>query len=204
MEKFCLILKMLTPEANNKEQKVLKFGMKAAKLSTVQIIAVSVLTTILTDKFLITRPTVVEPVPAVLSETDATKGAEPTMGAGETGPVTEEPTPAVQGSQNEIILKEIQNLRKDMVSTLNEMKTKEQATVPTLNPSLIGGMVKVSSPQWKYVDVFEKPLNGSKIISSLTYDTVYFYSQKVNGWYQLSLDGNVTGWTQEQYLKEFP
>jgi hypothetical protein len=164
-------------------------------LSKLQIIALVVLTTILTDKFLINHSYPVSsisnsitPTPIVTIAPMATSSA------------------TVSSSQNELILKEIQNLRSDMNSTLNTIQTKNISSeaVPTLSSSLIGGMVKIASSQWKRVDVYEKPNTSSKIISSISYDTIYFYGQKTDGWYQLNLDGGLTGWTQSQFLKEYP
>lgn len=170
------------------------------ELSKLQIVAISVLTTILTDKFLITHPQSTSPQIVNISPTSI-----PTI---PTAIISQAPsaTPAPSNSQNEIILRELVNLRKDMISALTDIKTQtnNDTPLPTLNPSLIGGMVKISSSQWKQVDVFEKPVSSSKIISSLVYDTIYFFRQKANGWYQLDLDGGQIGWVQSQFLKEFP
>ena len=87
-------------------------------------------------------------------------------------------------------------MRKDIVAV--------REASSTVSPSLIGGMVKISSPQWKRVDVFEKPQASSKIVNSIVYDTIYFYSTKTDGWYQLSLDNGQSGYVQSTFLKEFP
>lgn len=158
-------------------------------LSKLQIIALVVLTTILTDKFIINHSQITS-VPSVLpNPTSISISPVPTIGT----------TVAPNTSQNELILKEIQNLRKDMNSTLTNLQTQTSST-----PSLIGGMVKISSPQWKRVDVFEKPIASSKIVNSIVYDTIYFYSTKSDGWYQLSLDNGQSGFVQSTFLKDFP
>ncbi|MFA7301588.1 MAG: SH3 domain-containing protein [Candidatus Shapirobacteria bacterium] len=156
-------------------------------LSKLQIIALVVLTTILTDKFLINHNLPVATLPII--EKTISNTPIPTM-------VNVGTTISSNTSQNELILKEIQNLRKDIVAV------REAST--TVSPSLIGGMVKISSPQWKRVDVFEKPLASSKIVNSIVYDTIYFYSTKSDGWYQLSLDNGASGYVQSTFLKEFP
>ena len=168
------------------------------EISKLQIIALCVLTTIFTDKFLITHPPQIippTPTPTPLPIITTTIISQ-----------TPSATPAPSNSQNEIILRELINLRKDMTSALADIKTQTEndTPLPTLNPSLIGGMVKIASSQWKKIDVFEKPISSSKIINSLTYDTIYFYRQKTNGWYQLDLDNGQSGWTQAQFLKEYP
>ena len=93
-----------------------------------------------------------------------------------------------------------------MNTTLNNIQTKTttQDVGPTLTSSLIGGMVKISSPQWKRVDVYEKASTSSKIINSIAYDAIYFYTTKNDSWYQLNLDGGQSGWVQSQFLKEYP
>jgi hypothetical protein len=161
--------------------------------SKIQIIGLCIITTILTDKFLIDHPS----PPSVITPANT-----PT-------PTIPIPTPSVSAvnSQNEIILRELLNLRKDMTASLNELKKQppgNDSPAPTLNASLIGGMVKISSSQYPRLDVFEKPKSSTKIIGSLIYDTIYFYRQKTDGWYQLDLDGGQTGWVQSQFLKEFP
>lgn len=166
------------------------------ELTKIQTIALVVLTTILTDKFLINHnPSV------TLSNTPTPTSVNSPMLPAETT------TPATTDSQTEIILRELINLRKDMAASLQQ-STKQSndnsAPAPTLTTSLLGGMVKISSPQWKKIDVYEKALASSKIINSITYDTIYFYRQKQNDWYQLDLDGGQLGWVQAQFLKEFP
>lgn len=164
------------------------------EMSKLQIIALVILTTILTDKFLINHPSSVSP-----SAPTSFNSPQPSAAA-------VLPTPPPANTQNELILKEIQNLRKDMTTTLGNLQTKStgQEPVPTLSSSLINGMVKISSPQWKKIDVYEKASVTSKIITSITYDTIYFYGQKNDSWYQLSLDGGQIGWVQSQFLKEYP
>ena len=170
------------------------------ELSKLQIIALCVLTTIITDKFLINHT----------PQSTTKKTIAPI--------VTQMPTPvsasnsAVQNSnstnnQTEIILRELVNLRKDMAATFKEStKLASDSTnpVPTLTETLLSGMVKINSPQWKRLDVYEKPLTSSRIINSIVYDTIYFYRQKQNDWYQLDLDGGQLGWVQAQFLKDFP
>jgi len=168
------------------------------EMSKLQIMALVVLTTILTDKFLINHNQVTlsssYPTPTSFNSPKPSAEAVPTL------------TTTASSTQNELILKEIQNLRKDMNSTLTNLQTKttSQDPIPTLSSSLINGMVKISSPQWKRVDVYEKASTTSKIINSIAYDTIYFYSQKNDAWYQLSLDGGQIGWVQSQFLKEYP
>ncbi|HCU55594.1 hypothetical protein A2574_02535 [Candidatus Shapirobacteria bacterium RIFOXYD1_FULL_38_32] len=161
------------------------------ELSKLQTIALVVLTTILTDKFLIDHN---QPLPPSTNITP---------------PPSEliTPTPLNANSQTEIILRELINLRKDMASSLNNPNTSANSNgspTPTLSSSLLGGMVKINSPQWQKIDVYEKPLASSKIINNIFYDTIYFYRLKQDGWYQLDLDGNQLGWVQSQFLKEFP
>lgn len=165
-------------------------------LSKLQIIALVVLTTILTDKFLIDHK-----IPVTQTIIEKTAAISPVPTAVVTGA-----TVAPNTSQNELMLKEIQNLRKDMLTAVNnlQIQTSLPVAVPTFSSSLIGGMVKISSPQWKRVDVFEKPLASSKIVNSIVYDTIYFYTTKTDGWYQLSLDNGQSGFVQTQFLKEFP
>lgn len=165
-------------------------------ISKLQIIALVVLTTILTDKFLIDHK-----IPISQTIIEKTNVISPIPTAIITGT-----TLAPNTSQNELILKEIQNLRKEMNTTLTNLQTQSSTpqAIPTLSSSLIGGMVKINSPQWKKVDVFEKPNSSSKIVNSIIYDTIYFYSTKINGWYQLSLDSGQSGYVQTQYLSEFP
>jgi hypothetical protein len=161
------------------------------ELSKLQIIALCVLTTILTDKFLIYRPS---PTPI--------NSPKPSAEA-----VTPVSTSSATNTQTEIILQELINIRKDIASVnsqSNKIATISGSPAPTLTTSLLGGMVKISSPQWKRLDVYEKPLLSSNIINSLVYDTIYFYRQKQNDWYQLDLDGGQLGWVQSQFLKEFP
>lgn len=147
------------------------------EFSKLQTIALVILVTILTDKFLINHN---YNKPAVASVT---------------------PTPTIQispiptgVSQNEIILKEIQNLRKDMVAA--------KQAIPTSGSSLINGMVQISSEQWSKIDVYEKALTSSKIIASIKYGTIYFYHQKTDGWYEIYLDDGQSGWARSQFLEE--
>lgn len=171
------------------------------ELSKLQTIALVILTTILTDKFLINHnPTLVPPI----------SNNSPTPSLSQIQTLTPAPisTSSATNIQTEIILRELINLRKDMVASL-EQSAKQQTIinttpVPTLTTSLLGGMVKINSPQWEKLDVYEKPLTSSKIINSIVYDTIYFYTQKQNGWYQLNLDSGQLGWVQSQFLKEFP
>lgn len=162
-------------------------------LSVIQIIALCIVTTILTDKFLINHDSNSS---QKLPETPPETLSSPA------------PTQTPSNSQNEIILRELINLRKDMTSTLNDLKktqtTTGSASIPTLSASLLGGMVKISSPQYKTLDVFESPQASSKIVNTLTYDTIYFYRQKQGDWYQIDFDTGQLGWVQAQYLKEFP
>ena len=166
--------------------------------SKLQIVALVVLTTILTDKFLINhnsypQPQAVLPVPTSIVNVTSTP---PPIGV----------TAAPSLSQNELLLKEIQNLRKDMLVAVNNLQNKTTApeAIPTFSTSLLGGMVKISSPQFKRVDVYDKANSSGKIINSIVYDTIYFYSTKADGWYQLSLDNGQVGYVQSQFLKEFP
>lgn len=161
--------------------------------SKLQVVAIAVVTTILTNRFLIDKtpaPAQITPTstPAVIAQTSVT------------------PIPTVNSNnQTEIILRELLNLRKDMSTALNNVNVApSSAPVPTLNPSLIGGMVKINSPQYKRVDVYANQSASSQVISSIVYDTIYFYKQKISGWYQLDLDGGQLGWVQAQFLKEFP
>lgn len=171
------------------------------ELSKLQIIALVILTTILTDKFLVNHnPTSVPPISNNL----------PTPSLSQIQSLTPVPvsTSSATNTQTEIILRELINLRKDLAASL-EQSAKEQTTTntspdPTLSASLLNGMVKINSSQWEKLDVYEKPLTSSKIINSIVYDTIYFYTQKQNGWYQLNLDNGQLGWVQAQFLKEFP
>lgn len=171
------------------------------ELSKLQTIALVVLTTILTDKFLINHnPTPILPTSNNLPTPTLTQIQTITPAAISTSSAT--------NTQTEIILRELINLRKDLAASL-EQSNKQQAITnttpaPTLSATLLGGMVKINSSQWKKIDVYEKPLTSSKIINSIVYDTIYFYTQKQNGWYQLNLDGGQLGWVQAQFLKEFP
>jgi len=173
------------------------------ELSKLQTIALVILTTILTDKFLIshnlpsaTTTTLISPTPSISEVTIPSP------------PTNISPTSNSNSNiQTEIILRELINLRKDMAASFEksaEQTTTNTSPAPTLTASLLGGMVKISSSQWKTVDVFEKPLSSSKIIAALTYDNIYFYQQKQGGWYQISLDSGQLGWVQSQFLKEFP
>ncbi len=161
--------------------------------SIIQIIALCIVTTILTDKFLINH--------------DSGSSKNPPETPPETL-TTPAPTTPPSNSQNEIILRELINLRKDMTATLNDLKKTQTTTgggaIPTLSSSLLGGMVKINSSQYKTLDVFEKPQASSKIVNTLTYDTIYFYRQKQGDWYQIDFDTGQLGWVQAQYLKEFP
>jgi len=162
--------------------------------SKLQIVAIAVVTTILTNRFLVDKPPASKP----------TEAPSPTS----ISEISTTPVPTINSNtQTEIILRELLNLRKDMSQALDNVNTAQlpsSAPIPTLNPSLIGGMVKINSPQYKRVDVFDKQSTSSPIISSIVYDTIYFYKQKVTGWYQLDLDGGQLGWVQSQFLKEFP
>lgn len=171
------------------------------ELTKLQIIALVVLTTIFTDKFLINHT---PSTPVIVKTTTPIVTQMPT-------PVISkfEATPSASSNnvQTEIILRELINLRKDMAATFKEttkQASESDSPIPTLTESLLGGMVKINSPQWKRVDVYEKPLTSSKIINSIVYDTIYFYRQKQNDWYQLDLDGGQLGWVQSQFLKNFP
>lgn len=161
------------------------------EMSKLQTIALVVLTTIITDKFLINHPvptTTPVTIPNIVTTSPSiTSSPVPT------------PSSPPPNTQNELILKELQNLRKDLAA-----KTSSGDNGSSLSTSLIGGMVKISSPQWKRVDVYEKSSNTSKIINTISYDTIYFYTQKISGWYQLNLDGGQNGWVQSQFLKEYP
>lgn len=157
------------------------------ELSKLQIIALVILTTILTDKFLINHN---YPTPTV-SQIEV--------------PIA---TSSATNTQTEIILRELINLRKDMATSLEQSAKQQNNTnttpAATLSTSLLAGMVKINSPQWNKIDVYEKPLTSSKIINSIIYDTIYFFTQKQNNWYQLNLDSGQLGWVQAQFLKEFP
>lgn len=165
------------------------------EMSKLQTIALVVLTTIITDKFLISHPSTA--IVPVTTQNDISTSSPTSI------PVVSTPVPSPSSpppnTQNELILKELQNLRKDLTS-----KTASGDTGSSLSTTLIGGMVKISSPQWKRVDVYEKSTNTSKIINTISYDTIYFYTQKISGWYQLNLDGGQSGWVQSQFLKEYP
>jgi hypothetical protein len=170
------------------------------ELTKLQTIALVVLTTILTDKFLIDHNPTIVPV----QNNSPTSINSPELSA---QAVTSVSTSSATNAQTEIILRELVNLRKDMAASLEQsskLTTNNSAPAPTLSASLLGGMVKINSSQWKKIDVYEKPLASSKIINSIVYDTIYFYTQKQDGWYQLNLDGGQLGWVQAQFLKEFP
>ncbi|MFA6008190.1 MAG: SH3 domain-containing protein [Candidatus Shapirobacteria bacterium] len=166
------------------------------ELSKLQIIALCVLTTIFTDKFLINHNYPIATSIPISSPTPIISQVQSLIS-----------TPSATNTQTEIILQELINIRKDIASVnsqSNKVATDSSSPAPTLTTSLLGGMVKISSPEWKRLDVYEKPLTSSKIINSLVYDTIYFYRQKQNDWYQLDLDGGQLGWVQSQFLKEFP
>lgn len=169
------------------------------ELSKIQIVALCVITTVLTDKFLINHQTNSnQSTPIVINQpkTDITPVATSSSAL-----VTN------NNSQDEIILRELANLRKDINSTLTDIKKTTTDTAVTsiaTSSSLLKGMVKISSSQWKRIDVYEKPSTSSKIINSLVYDTIYFYRQKQSDWYQIDLDSGQIGWAQAQFLKEFP
>lgn len=167
-------------------------------LSKLQIVALVVLTTIFTDKFLINHNYNNSPI-TVISTPTPTLSQSP---ENTTPNVSIVPTQPVY--QNELILKELQNLRKEIVAVRNPVPTTTVMAVSTLTPSLIGGMVKINSSQWKKVDVFERASASSKIINSIYYDVIYFYTSKTSSWYQLNLDGGQVGWVQSQFLKEYP
>ena len=167
------------------------------EFSNLQTIALVVLTTILTDKYLIDHTYVVPPV-----ETTTQNIITPT-------PVVSilpspQLTPIATNPKDEIILKEIQNLRKEIAVKSTPIPT--NTIISTLSPNLppIGGMVKINSSQWTRLDVYEKPMSSSKVINSIVYGSIYFYTTKSNGWYQLNLDGGQTGWVQAQFLQEYP
>ncbi len=162
-------------------------------LSKIQIIALVVVTTILTDKFLVTHP------PQVSSVLSATSVITPTISL--VPSVTTAPSISIspQNLQDQQIIAEIQRLRQEVALLSNKPTT---AVAPTNSP--VGGMVKISSSQWKRVDVFEKPLASSKIINSIAFDEIYFYSLKANNWYLLNLDTGQSGYVQASFLKEFP
>jgi len=170
------------------------------ELSKIQIIALCIITTILTDKFIVSHP----------SQSINSSNNPPNLQVISTAPTPVSTSSAIVASnissQNEVILRELINLRKDMSSTFNSLQQQASASaaVPTLSTSLLNGMVKISSPQWKRVNVYESPSTSSKIINSIVYDTIYFYRQKQGDWYQLDLDADQLGWVQIQFLKEFP
>ena len=93
-----------------------------------------------------------------------------------------------------------------MVSSLNEIKNNQDKSqpLPTVDPNLVGGMVKIVSEQWEKVDVFEKALASSRIIGQLSFGNIYFYREKKDGWYQVELSLDKSGYVQSQFLKEFP
>jgi hypothetical protein len=170
------------------------------ELSKLQIIALCVLTTIITDKFLIYHA----PEPTLKKTTAAIVTQMPTITIATSSSIQNSNS---SNNQTEIILRELVNLRKDMAATFKEStKLASDSTnpVPTLTETLLSGMVKINSPQWKRLDVYEKPQTSSRIINSIVYDTIYFYRQKQNDWYQLDLDGGQLGWVQAQFLKDFP
>ncbi len=176
-------------------------------MSKLQIVALVILTTILTDKFLINHNTnapvqnpVIQNVTVAPTPTTNQIGTTSSLQATtQVGSTSTQPTTQLT-TQNELILKEIQNLRNDMI----QAKSVNQDTGTTLRSSLIGGMVKINSPQWDKVDVHEKPSASSKVINSIVYDAIYFYTSKTTDWYQLNLDGGQVGWVQAQFLKEYP
>jgi hypothetical protein len=175
------------------------------ELSKLQIIALCVLTTIITDKFLIYHA----PEPTLKKTTTAivTQMPTPVLSKAEGATTSSLQNSNTTNNQTEIILRELVNLRKDMAATFKEstkLASDSSSPIPTLTESLLSGMVKINSPQWKRLDVYEKPLTSSRIINSVVYDTIYFYRQKQNDWYQLDLDGGQLGWVQAQFLKDFP
>lgn len=175
------------------------------ELSKLQIIALCVLTTIITDKFLINHT----PQTTVPKTTASIVTQMPTLAPSKTEGSTSSASQNSNSNNNqtEIILRELVNLRKDMAATFKEStKLASDSTypVPTLTETLLSGMVKINSPQWKRLDVYEKPLTSSRVINSIVYDTIYFYRQKQNDWYQLDLDAGQLGWVQSQFLKDFP
>lgn len=160
----------------------------------IQVVALSVLTTVLVNLIFYRQS-----IPISLLKKE--------------GPSVPSPSPAlpalpsvVPASQNEIILKELNSLRQDMVSSLNEIKNNQDKSqpLPTVDPNLVGGMVKIVSEQWEEVDVFEKALASSRIIGQLSFGNIYFYREKKDGWYQVELSLDKSGYVQSQFLKEFP
>ncbi len=178
-------------------------------LSKLQIIALVIITTILTNKFLYTQPSVYTPTP---TPTPAAIILAPTVPLAQvsTSPAPS-PLPTGASISNDAILKELIGLRKEMVSSLTELKQKSllldssigssstSASVPAL-----AGMVKIKSPQWSRIDMFDKPQASSVISGSLIYGNVYFYQKKQDAWYLIVLDTGQSGWSQSQFLAEYP
>lgn len=63
-------------------------------------------------------------------------------------------------------------------------------------------MLEIADSKWQTIDVFEKPLASSKVISQANYGTIYFYESSQAGWYQIHLDLDTLGWIQSQFVKE--
>ena len=54
------------------------------------------------------------------------------------------------------------------------------------------------------IKVFERPAVSSKIIKNLDSDSLHFYLQKTNGWYQIDIGEGKVGWIPEKSVVVLP
>lgn len=107
---------------------------------------------------------------------------------------------------HQTLLKKISQLDQEIINLKIHFYTKApieiSQTTPTPYTSTSLPMLEIADSKWQTIDVFEKPLASSKVISQANYGTIYFYESSQAGWYQIHLDLDTLGWIQSQFVKE--
>ncbi|MBP9817217.1 SH3 domain-containing protein [Candidatus Shapirobacteria bacterium] len=109
------------------------------------------------------------------------------------------------GTDNQDLAIQIDNLKKEV----NELK-KQQSKSQVLGANIGGdpttvlgtGFIKIRDEKWTTIEVFEKPLASAKVVGSINFGKLIYYTKQEPGWYLVEyLDGKY-GWVQNQFMEE--
>ncbi|MEN8252778.1 MAG: SH3 domain-containing protein [Patescibacteria group bacterium] len=96
------------------------------------------------------------------------------------------------------------------IEELNQDIDKLKMIVSQSSPRVLGSseeeqtkMIYVSS-NLEEVEVLAQAQEGAEKIGVLPANSLYFYLQKQDSWYQIEIDNNITGWINDKFVIKFP
>ena len=90
-----------------------------------------------------------------------------------------------------------------VLGTKNNLTASESATLEQnlVIPTQIVRLVKNNDQD---ITVFSSPQTSSQPVTTLSSDTIHFYLDKQNDWYQIDLENDQSGWVEARYVSELP